>query len=227
MKKIPFWIQITAILLIGVLSSISIATYFLDKKAERYTVTFAYGDGTIIEEKQVKSGEGVLPPVFETNNVFRGWSAAINKVENDIEVHPAMYTIEEDNLFYFDSVYVKEGKKFTLDLYVAGNVNVSSGELKLEYDPDVAEYKKFEGSNISSVEETESGKLTIRFNSNTVLTNKTLLVQVTFKAKKMDVLSTEITLTGKEIKTVENGGERSADYATINNNIYYLQEVSK
>ena len=218
--KIPFWIQVTAIILVGVIASLSVVLYFQDKNAERFTVTFAYADGTSIEKKQVKAGKGVFPPIIETNGVFRGWDMAINEVTQNVETHPMIYTIVEDNLFYFDSVYVKEGKRFTVDLFVAGNVNISNGELLLEYDPEVIEYKKYDGLDLSNIEKTEDGQLSIEFNSKSVLSEKTELAKITFYAKKKDVYATQIDLISKETKVVSNKSEVVVDNATINNNIY-------
>lgn len=109
---IPFWVQILAILLVGVLASGVVLLLAPDKQQTapqetvvQHTVTFAYQDGTVIETKTVEEGKGVFPPVLETNGVFRGWSAGFNAVKADIEVHPVFYNIKEENLFYFDSVY--------------------------------------------------------------------------------------------------------------------------
>lgn len=225
--KVPFWIQIVAIILVGVISSVSIAFYYQDKKIERHTVTFAYGNGDVIERKTVKDGKGIYPIVFSTEGVFRGWNGAINNITSDIEVHPMIYNITDENLFYFDSVYIKEGKNFTINIYVAGKVNVSSGQLIINFDPKVAKYKRSKCAVFSNVEENKDGELSVKFNSNYVIKDKTLIAQLTFKAKKMDVYSTEITVSGKEVKVLESGGEKSVDFATINNNIFYLQEVSK
>lgn len=224
-RKIPFWVQILSIVLAGILATVGVVFYFQDKKIERYTVTFAYGDGTVIEKKEVKSGQGVFPPAVETNGVFRGWSGAINQVKQNIEVHPQIYDIVEQNLFYFDSQYVKEGKKFTLDIYVGGTVSVSSGVLTLEYDPKVISYKSYDGLNFSSVEKTEDGKLLIKFDSDDLLKEKTKLASVTLYAKKQDVYATQVNLSGKEVKVLSGGSEKQADFATINNKIYFLQEV--
>lgn len=214
-----------AIILVGVIATLSVVFYFQDKNTERYTVTFAYSDGTLIEKKQVKAGKGVFPPNIETNDVFRGWDMEINEVTQDIEAHPMIYTIVEDNLFYFDSVYVKEGKRFIVDLFVAGNVNVSKGEILLEYDPEVIEYKKYDGLELSIIEKPEDGQLSIKFNSNSVLSKKTELAKITFYAKKKDVYATQINLISKETKVVSDKDEVVVDNATINNKIFYLQEV--
>ena len=170
MKKIniPFWIQILIILLIGVVASIIVLIVInkfggLKNDLPEYTVTFAYSDGTVIEKKTVEEGKGVFPPEIEKTGVFRGWSAGFNSVRSDIEVHPVFHNISEENLFYFDSVYVKEGKKFTLDVYVDGKVSISSGTLLLSYDPEVLEYKKSKGLNSLNITEDTIGELVISF----------------------------------------------------------------
>jgi len=227
-KKVPFWLQITAILLVGIIGAGTVFCVIRDKKAERFTVTFAYSDGTVIEQKTVKSGCGVFPPIPQNSeSVFRGWSGGVNQVVGNTEVHPVFYDIVEDNLFYFDSVYVKEGKKCSLDLYVAGNVRVSSGDLTLSYDPEVLQFKGASEGSLACVEETESGSLHITFESENVITQKTLLSSLTFYAKKMDVYATEVQLKNNAVIIVENGQSKNADCATMNNKIYFLQEVRK
>lgn len=224
-KKFPLWGQILAILLVGVLASVAAYLIVKDRTAERFTVTFAYGDGTVIEQKQVKKGKGTFPPTLDYDGVFRGWSAGFNNVESDVEVHPMFYDIVEDNLFYFDSVYVKEGSNFTLSLYLAGNVNVNSGDIKLSYDPDVMTYKKANANGFCSVSEEKAGELTVHFSSEQTLTEKTLLAELTFYAKRADAYSSEILVSTDQVMLVANGEDKPADHATINNNIYFLQEV--
>ena len=236
--SIPFWIQISAILIVGVLVSGIILLVAPNKhqpapepsseeNAVKHTVTFAYLDGTVIETKTVGEGKGVFPPVLETNGVFRGWSAGFNAVKADIEVHPIFYNIKEENLFYFDSVYVKEDTEFTLDLYVGGKVNLSSGTITLSYDPDVLEYKSADGLDVGEIAESKAGELTITFSSASPLKEKTLISQIKFYAKKKDAYSTQINLTAKDGLVVTNGDEFPATYATINNKIYFLQEVGE
>lgn len=227
-KKVPLWAQVIAILLIGVLTSCAVWLIGRDQKMERHNVTFAYGDGTVIEKKEVKDGQGVFPPILKLENtVFRGWSSPINYVTQDIEVHPSLYTIVEDNLFYIDAAYVKEGKKLKLPLMLGGQVNVSSGELTVEYDPEVLTLNKAENNNVCKANTTASGVLTITFSSEEILTQTTQLTTLEFYAKKKDVYATEIVLSGTKVTVVVNGKEKPADFATINNKVYFLQEVSK
>lgn len=225
--KLPFWIQIVLIVLAGVIASGAILLSVQNRNVEKHKVTFAYSDGTVIEEKEVVDGKGVIPPVIENEGVFRGWSAAINNVENDYEVHPMIYDIVEDNLFYFNSPYVREGKRFTLDVFLGGKVNAKSGELTIEYDSDVLEYKKADCADDVKIEETEVGKLSLTFDKENALSEKCLMSTITFKAKKADAYSTELVLTAENVKSVENGKEAPAVFATINNEIYFLQEVCK
>lgn len=232
--SIPFWIQISAILLTGVIAS-GVVLLFApgkqqaesDENIVKHTVTFAYLDGTVIETKTVEEGKGVFPPSLETEGVFRGWSAGFNAVKADIEVHPVVYSIKEENLFYFDSVYVKEDTEFSLDLYVGGIVNLSSGTITLTYDADVLEYKKFDGIESLIISENKNGELTIKFDNSTPLKEKTLISQLTFYAKKKDAYSTQVNLSLGNALVVSNGKETSADCATINNKIYFLQEVEE
>lgn len=230
--RMPFLAQITVILSIGVAVSLSVLflshcykAKIVDENAAEYTVAFAYQDGTVIEKKTVKEGKGVFPPEFETEGVFRGWSSPINNVTADIETHPVIYTINDENLFYFNSVYVKEGKKFTVDLTLAGEVHISSAQLTLEYDNEVMKFIKSSDSEICSVTDNKDGTLTIALDSGTPLTEKTILSQLTFKSKKKDVASSRIDLVCKNGKIVENGKEESATVSTINNQIFYLQGV--
>lgn len=235
-KNAPLWLQVLLILLIGVIASIIVLLCInlpklggSDEKLndEEYTVTFAYQDGTVIDTKKVKEGFGVFPPSFETDCVFRGWSSAVNHITSNIEVHPLLYTIVEENLFYFDSVYVKEGGKFTLELYVAGNVNFNDCELELEYDAEVMDFIASETSENCSVRKLEEGKLSFTVTSNSTIAEKTKLADLTFLAKEKDVYSSQVTLASKGATVKTNGKDLPVDSATINNQIYYLQEVEQ
>lgn len=236
--SIPFWIQILAILLVGVLAS-GVVLLFAPEKPQptpetppetnvvKHTITFAYLDGTVIETKTVEEGKGVFPPILETNGVFRGWSAGFNAVKADVEVHPIFYDIKEENLFYFDSVYVKEDTEFALDLYVGGKVNLSSGTITLSYDPDVLEFKNADGMESLDVSAYKDGELTITFSSDTPLNEKTLISQLTFYAKKKDAYSTQVNLSANNAVIVSDDKETTVNCATINNKIYFLQEVGE
>ena len=232
--SISFWIQILSIFLIGVMATGIVFLLALEEKSSgskahvaNHTVTFAYQDGNVIAKKNVDDGEGVFPPILESNGVFRGWSAGFNAVKADIEVHPVFYTIKEENLFYFDSIYVKEGSEFTLDLYVGGKVNISSATITLSYDTDVLEYKKSNCIEGLAISENKEGELTITFNSNTPLKDKTLLSKITFYAKKKDAYYTQVNLAARDVQILVDGKAQPAICATINNKIYFLQEVSE
>ncbi len=214
-----------AILLAGMLVSVGVFFYIQDSKIERFTVTFADGNGNVIEEKVVKSGKGVIPPAFDTDLVFRGWDVTLNNVTSDIEAHPSFYRIVEDNLIYFNSIYVREGKNFSIDLMLSGKVNISEGEFKLNFDNEVMTYKKYDGHGITKVEETNPGELTISFNSDEALTEKTSLAKIEFYAEKKNVNYTQVNLKADKANLIINGDKKFADCATINNNIYFLQEV--
>ncbi len=232
--KIPFWLQITSILLAGVIVSISVF-FIIDYVGERkknealgtHTVTFAYSDGTIIETKEVSHGKGIFPPTLKEKGVFRGWSAGFNIVVSDIEVHPIYHNIAESNLFYFDSVYVKEGEKFSIDVCVGGTVSVSSGELILEYDPDVLKFQKTNDKDDSVNVVHSKGKITIAFNYAEPLKAESVLSKLQFKAKKKDVYSTELLLKAVDMKVVSEGKETPVECATLNNKIFFLQEVEQ
>lgn len=230
--KIPFWAQIVAILLVGVIAS-SVAfliarnsvTKHQNENLEKHTVTFAYLDGTVIETKEVVHGKGVFPPELTDEGVFRGWSNGFNAVVADVEAHPVYHNIAENNLFYFDSVYVQEGKEFSLDVCVGGYVSVSSGELTLEYDAEVLEFLESKDMVQCTVSESTKGELVICFNSDTAIKTETLLSQLRFLAKEKDAYATEVILKASNIKVVAEGQEMPADCATINNKVFFLQEV--
>lgn len=236
LRKIPLWLQITIILLCGVVLSIAVlfivkgikTTEKQNSSDESYTVTFAYQDGTVIDEKSVVSGKGVFPPMPDSDNVFRGWSGAINSVESDIEVHPMFYEITDDeNLFYFNSVYVQEGEEFTIDLELSGQVNLSSTELTVSYDTEVMEYVKSDCTDICKETEHKSGEIKLSVDSSSPLTANSSLAQITFKAKKKDVYATEIEVSCTDAVIKEAGKETTVTASTINNKIYYLQEVGE
>lgn len=230
--RIPFWIQIVAILLAGVIASGVVfllarnsITKHQNEKQEKHTVTFAYLDGTVITTKEVSHGKGVFPPELTDEGVFRGWSCGFNIVETDVEAHPVYHTITENNLFYFNSVYVQEGNTFFLNLCVGGNVSVSSGELTLMYDVDVLDFLGSEKTQQCTVTEPTKGKLVIQIESDTVIKTETLLSQLQFLAKEKDVYSTELMLQASDMKSFADGQEIPSDCATINNKVFFLQGV--
>lgn len=194
---------------------------------EKHTVTFAYLDGTVIDTKEVEHGKGVFPPELNDAGIFRGWSKGINAVETDIEAHPVYHLITENNLFYFDSVYVQEGKEFSLDVYVGGYVSVSSGELTLAYDPEVLDFLDSKNMEQCSVVKSTDGELLISFESDSPIKMETLLSQLRFLAKEKDAYATEITLKASNMKVIADGQETPADCATINNKVFFLQEVGE
>lgn len=232
-RKIPFWLQIVLILAIGIAASGIVLIVAHGKKgndqtdAVMHTVTFCYDDGTIIEQKEAKDGAWVFPPDYAGEGVFRGWNTAINRVTMDTEAHPMIYDIVEDNLFYFDSMYVQEGEKFSLDLFVGGNVNVSSGELTLEYDPAVLTYQKANGDIPCEFSEEIPGTLKITFSAPEPITETTKLASITFRAEIADVYSTQVLLSAENVKLQSKNGETIVDFATINNEIYFLQEATR
>lgn len=237
-SKIPFWLQIAIILTAGVLASgvvwVAARNKVVDKSDQEsekqtvyHTVTFAYLDGTVIDKKEVEHGKGVFPPSLTDEGVFRGWSTGINLVERDIEAHPVYHSIAESNLFYFDSVYVREGTDFQLDVKVGGRVSISSGELTLLYDPEVLDFLESKNLEQCTVTKSNDGELLISFDSNSPIKTETLISQLRFHAKEKDVYSTEISLKASNMKVVADGQEVPADCATINNKVFFLQEVGE
>lgn len=230
MKKqasIPFWLQIAGILLLGVLASVIVRMVHPGAKSPElpvYTVTFARQDGTVIEAKEVHEGKGVYPPEYIGSGVFRGWTGAFNRVTSDVEVHPILHTIGEDNLFYFHSVYVQEGNDFSLDVQLGGRVSVSSGTLTVLYDPAVLEYRGAD-TDLCTVAEGEEGELTLSFRSDAPIREEELLAVLNFRALEKNAYSTEVQLQARDMTIVTSDGERPADCATINNKVYFLQEV--
>lgn len=224
--KIPFWLQIVAILLVGVIISGIVFFAINYAKQEKYTVTFAYQNGAIIDIKKAPVGKGVKPPKFDCEGVFRGWSVPINNITDDIEAHPQIYDIVEENLFYFNSVYVKEGRKVTVDINVGGDVSFKSGELTISYDDKVLNYIKSDNEDFVTVTEEEAGKLKLTFDSEESIEESMLLSSITFKTKKVDAYSTELQLSADNVISEVKNKEVPATFATINNNIYFLQEVS-
>lgn len=234
-KTTPFWIQVALILLAGVLLSLGIWMYSnslhndseQEHESKSFKVTFAAGDGAVIAEKNAEREKGVLPPEIEIGEgtVFRGWDNRINCIRADIETHPILYPIKESNLFYFNSEYVFEGEDFELELLLGGNVNISSGELNIEYDPEVLTFIDADESECCRAKLTENGTITVTLNSESVLTDSTSLAVLKFHAEEKDAYSTRIDLIGGAFTVREAGKETPIDSATINNNIYFLKEV--
>lgn len=159
--------------------------------------------------------------------VFRGWSGAFNNVTADIEVHPQFMDITDENLFYFNSVYVQEGKEFSVDVKLGGEVNLSSATLSISYDSEVMDFIKSEDEGVCKVTKEKDGELKLSIQNDVPVTEPTQLSQLTFKAKEKDVYATQIDLSCKDGKYMEKGAEKPATTATLNNKIYYLQEVEE
>lgn len=231
---IPFPMQISLILLCGVLMSILAAIVVRGKlsadavaanETPVYQVTFALQDGTVIEVKSVHEGKGVMPPEYSVDGVFRGWSTPFNSVTSNVETHPMIYQVADENLFCFDSVYVKEGEQFTIRLNLVGTVNISSADLSIEYDPMVMDYVASKNAACCVIHEVESGSLRMELRSERPVNEAMLLSEITFFAKQEDVYSTQINLrcTNGILKT--GATETTTAVSTLNNKIYYLQEV--
>lgn len=231
MPPIPFWLQITGILMIGAFASLIIflAAGFQGagqtESLPKHTVTFAYLDGTIIETKEVEHGKGVFPPELDGEGIFRGWNVGFNAVTTDVEAHPEYYNGSEDNLFYFDAVYVQEGNEFSLGVSVGGHVGFSSGELTLRYDTDVLEFIEAEENVQCTVTEEQAGEIKIQMQSAESITEQALISKLVFRAKEKNAYCTQIDLSAANVKTVVGGQEIPADHATINNKVFFLQEV--
>ena len=122
---------------------------------------------------------------------------------------------------------MQEDTRFDLDVYIAGQVSLSSGTLFLSYDPEVLEYVESEDAEQVTATETEAGELEIHFDYDTGIKEKTQLSKLTFYAKPKDAYATRVDLKAGEMKVTVNGQEQPADCATINNKIYFLQEVDE
>ena len=197
-KRFPYWLQILIIIGIGIIASGVVFFIVLnikgtsEKKEEiengsnKHTVTFAYQDGTVIEKKEVSDGKGVFPPEYKTDMIFRGWSGAINEITSDKEVHPQFMEIADDNLFYFNSVYVQEGNDFTIDVKLDGNVKLSSATLSISYDPEVMDFVQSNDEIVCKVSKAKDGELTLLLQSDKPITKATQLSKLTFKTKEKD-----------------------------------------
>ena len=234
-KPMPFWLQIFLILLCGAVLSgiVLLAVRSINAKKHpasaeenlpEHTVTFAWQDGTVIDTRQVREGHGVFPPAFETDDVFQGWSTNINEVTSDIEAHPLIYQINDENLFYFNALYVNEGEPFTIDIFLGGAVNISAAKLEIAFDSEVMDLLEHSEDACCTVEETKDGLLTLTLDSAEPLVEKTKLCSIRFMALEKDVYSTKITLSLTDPELVTAGGASPVTGTTINNEIYYLQE---
>ena len=120
---------------------------------------------------------------------------------------------------------MQEGKEITLDVRVGGQVSVSSGELTLMYDPEVLEFLGSDSMAQCTVTESGEGELKLCFESADAIRSETLLSQVRFLAKEKDAYATEVSLKASNMKILTDGQELPADCATINNKVFFLQEV--
>ncbi len=120
---------------------------------------------------------------------------------------------------------MEEGQKFALDVHLGGRVSISSGELTVSYDPEVLEYLGADPMDGCAAEQTGAGELKLTFSSPEPIRTECLLAKLNFRALEKDAYSTEVQLQAKNMKIVTDEGERPADCATINNKVYFLQEV--
>lgn len=233
-ERIPFPLQIALILLCGVVLSVLAVVGIRGRTPDEmpdpdsdqvYWVTFAQPDGTVIERKPTHKGKGVVPPEYGTEGVFRGWSSSFNMVTADVETHPMVYQVADENLFCFDSVYVQEGDSFEICLNLVGAVNISSADLTIEYDPLVMEYTGSENAGYCVVNEETPGTLSLELRSEIPIREAVRLSELTFFAKPENVYSTQITLHCANAKLSTSGGEAPVTVSTLNNQIFYLQEV--
>ena len=108
---------------------------------------------------------------------------------------------------------------------LGGTVNLSSGEVILVYDEDVMEYKSYQALKSVGITKTGKGELTIKLDSNEPIIQKTELAQIKFRARKANAEFTQAVLSAKSAKLVLGGDEKTVDCATINNKIFFMQEV--
>lgn len=233
-KPLPLWMQFIGIVLIGAV--VSAGVFFAIKHIKtranhksssntEYQVTFAYNDGTVIDRKQVKEGKGVIPPDIEVPGVFQGWSTGINNVRKDIEAHPLFYQISDENLFCFDSVYAIEGNDFDISIILTGIVNISSADIAISYDPEVMEYIGSSENEFCKVSLSDPGELLLTLRSNAPIKETTALSEIKFRAIEKDVYSSSIQLSASNALLIVSGEEIPVTVSTLNNTIYYLQEV--
>ena len=110
---------------------------------------------------------------------------------------------------------------------LTGEVNISSAELTVSFDTNVMECVGTNGENHCSVLNEGDGKLIVYLNSDEPLKEKSLISEIRFKALKKDVYSTQIDLSCKNAKVSQLGVDVPATASTLNNKVYYLQEVDK
>ena len=136
-----------------------------------------------------------------------------------------VYHISEDNLFYFNSVYVQEGDMFELDICLGGSVSLSRGQLEVLYDPEVLHYSEAASDGLCRISEGDAGELIISIDSEPPIREACILAQLKFQALEKDAYATEIQLNATDVELVTQEQTIPAACATINNKIYFLQEV--
>lgn len=223
--NIPFWGQMAIILGIGIV--ISAAILIISKNGSnniptnKYTVRFCTEAGRLIEAKQVTENEGVIPPeVIEQGYIFRGWSRPINNINSDTEVTPLYQKINgETNYIFYNTKYVKEGEDFEIPILLGGNIDIKSGQIIIEYDEKAFELNDVTGNAVSTYKE-EDGKIIIELDTSHINETISDFINLKMYANEIDAYYTGFDISAN----LTNQKNNVADYATLNNKIFFIQE---
>lgn len=194
-----------------------------------YTVTFLDDRGEILEQQQVPEGGFAVPPAKESPNngmVFRGWSQKLYDINRSTEVTPVYQDLRnEKNAFYIDSQCAQLGEEVTTDLWLCGNVCLSSIQLSLEYDPNVLlDLKCDTAGSPFTVVSTEPGAVILRLDETQNLTGLITVASICFSINPESdtIAKTRIRIDMEDPAMMKEGGEVGADSCAVHSDIFLL-----
>ena len=195
-----------------------------------YTLTFLdeQGDG-ILQEQQVQEGGYAIPPALESENdgiAFRCWSQKLYDIRRSTELQPSYQDLRwEQNAFYIDSQCVQLGEEVTADLWLSGNVRLSSILLTVEYDPEVLlELECDTAQGPFRLVSAEPGVVTLQLDESQNLTAPTTAASFRFRTNpgSDDLASTRLRISMNDPAVITEGGEVGTNCCAVHGDIYLL-----
>lgn len=237
LRQVP-WIGVGAILLAGVLISVGIVCFRQNTTAENatgseteavHTLVFLDEEGAVLDEQQVSDGGYAMPPELESVNdsiAFRCWNQSLYRISRSTELTPVYQDLREsENAFYMDAHYVELGRNVELELWLGGEVCLSSIELTLTYDPEVLlDFQcDVEGSPFRVVS-SEEGSVTLRLDADENLAEALTVATLrgTVSKARTDLIKTQIHVDMSGPKLLLNGTEKGTDSNAVHGDIYVL-----
>lgn len=198
-----------------------------DGIADVCTVNFFDSGGKLIASQSVASGKSVIPPEMASDGgIFKGWSAELYSVSADTDAYPVFEEIgDEMNAVYAGAVFADTSKELHTRVMLGGNVCCSAFTIELAYDNSLLSVCACEPAleDITVQNDEQNGVLILQFAADSILSEPTELVWITFQCKKPGSYKTELDLATREIFTLQNGEKIYTD-STAHPSFIYLFE---